>query len=89
MPLEESSVLLRRGRAGVLTAFLRNRWSRIGLGLAVVGWGPLLTVILLSGLGLWPDPNPNPIGLGLLFFVTFWPAVICLGIGYFQSRRES
>ncbi len=89
MPLEESSVLLRRGRAGVLTAFLRNRWSRIGLGLAVVGWGPLLTVILLSGLGLWPDPNPNPIGFGLLFFVTFWPAVICLGVGFFQSRRGS
>mgnify|MGYP001248628902 CR=1 FL=1 len=89
MPLEESSVLLRRGRAGVLPAFLRNRWSRIGLGLAVVGWGPLLTVILLSGLGLWPDPNPNPIGFGLLFFVTFWPAVICLGVGFFQSRRGS
>lgn len=87
MPLEESSVLLRRGRAGILTAFLKNRWSRIGLGLAVLGWGPLLTVILLSGLGLWPDPNPNPIGFGLLFFVTFWPAVICFGIGYFQSRR--
>lgn len=89
MPLEESSVLLRRGRAGVLTAFLRNRWSRIGLGLAVVGWGPLLTVILLSGLGLWPDPNPNPIGFGLLFFLTFWPAVICLGVGFFKSRRRS
>lgn len=89
MPLEESSVLLRRGRAGILTAFLKNRWSRIGLGLAVLGWGPLLIVILLSGLGLWSDPNPNPIGFGLLFFVTFWPAVLCLGVGFFQSRRGS
>ena len=35
------------------------------------------------------DPNPNPIGFGLLFFVTFWPAVICLGVGFFQSRRGS
>jgi hypothetical protein len=72
-----------------MKALLRNRWSRIGLGLAVLGWGPLLAVVVLSSLGLWPDPNPNPIGLGLLFFVTFWPAVICLGIGYFQSRREA
>lgn len=70
-----------------MKAFLRNRWSRIGLFLAVLGWGPLGAVILLSSLGLWPDPNPNPIGLGLLFFFTFWPAVLCLGVGYFQSRR--
>ncbi|MCC7143180.1 MAG: hypothetical protein IT349_13865 [Candidatus Eisenbacteria bacterium] len=70
-----------------MKAFLMNRWSRIGLGLAVLGWGPLLAVVLLSSLGLWPDPEPNPIGLGLLFFVTFWPAVIFMGVGYFQSRR--
>jgi hypothetical protein len=71
-----------------MKTFLANRWSRIGLALAVLGWGPLLLIILLAALGLWPDPEPNPIGPGLLFFLTFWPAVICLGIGVFQTRRK-
>jgi hypothetical protein len=43
---------------------------------------------LLATIGLWPDPNPNPIGPGLLFFFTFWPAVICFGIGVFQVCRR-
>ncbi len=67
---------------------LRNRWLLIGLALAAFGWSPLLAIILLASLGLWPDPNPNPIGPGLLFFVTFWPAVICLAIGLYQSVRR-
>jgi hypothetical protein len=48
------------------------------------GWGPLWAIVLLAGIGLWPDPNPNPIGPGLLFFVTFWPALACLAIGTAQ-----
>ncbi len=68
--------------------FFANRWSRIGIALAVLGWSPLLLVILLAALGLWPDPNPNPVGPGLLFFLTFWPAAICLGIGAYQTRRK-
>jgi hypothetical protein len=68
--------------------FLSNRWSRIGLALVVIGWGPLCFIVLLAAIGLWPDPEPNPIGPGLLFFVTFWPAVICLGLGFFQTRRR-
>ncbi len=68
--------------------FLANRWSKIGLALLVLGWGPLGLIVLLAAIGLWPDPDPNPIGLGLLFFVTFWPAVICLGIGWYRSRRR-
>lgn len=71
-----------------MKAYLANRWARIGLVLVVFGWGPLLAVVLLSAVGLWPDPNPNPVGLGLLFFVTFWPAVIFCGIGAFQVRRR-
>jgi hypothetical protein len=62
-------------------ACLRNVWVIIGLVIVVLGWGPLFGIIVLYELGLWPDPNPNPIGPGLLFFVSFFPAVICLGIG--------
>jgi hypothetical protein len=68
--------------------YLANRWFKIGFWMAVIGWGPLWAVVLLAAVGLWPDPDPNPIGLGLLFFVTFWPAVICLGIGVFQVLRQ-
>jgi hypothetical protein len=73
-----------------MRSFLCNRWLITGLVLVVFGWGPLLAIILLAGVGLWPDPNPNPIGPGLLCFLTFWPAVICLGIGIRQAigRRD-
>lgn len=71
-----------------MKAYLLNLWIRIGLTLVVFGWGPLLTIVLLAAIGLWPDPNPNPIGPGLLFFVTAWPAIICLGVGVFQVRRH-
>ena len=63
----------------------------MGLVLVMFGWGPLLAIILLERVGLWPDPNPNPIGPGMLFFVAFWPAVICIAIGVrqFVSYRSS
>ena len=48
---------------------------RLGLGLLVVGTGPLLLFLIADELGLINDPNPNPIGLGLLFFFTIWPAI--------------
>lgn len=67
--------------------FLRNTWFRIGLGLVLVGWGPLWTIVALAALGLWPDPNPNPIGPGLLFFFTAWPAIGCLTVGAYQVLR--
>jgi hypothetical protein len=68
--------------------YLGNVWMKSGLALAVVGWGPLWSIILLAGVGLWPDANPNPIGPGILFFVTFWPAALCMAIGVFQVRRK-
>ena len=71
----------------VLRAFWASRWGKVGTGLVVFGWGPLLAIIALAELGLWPDPNPNPIGPGLLFFLTSWPALICLGVGAFEALR--
>jgi hypothetical protein len=67
--------------------YYSNRLVRIGFWLLVIGAGPLVSIILLAEVGLWPDPNPNPIGPGLSFFFTFWPAVICLGIGISQVWR--
>jgi hypothetical protein len=65
-----------------MATYLRNRWLKVGLTLVVLGWDPLLGTVLLSSLGLWPDPNPNPIGPGLLFFVTSWPVRQDLGSGH-------
>lgn len=67
--------------------YLANKWFKIGLALVIFGWSPLLIIILLAAIGLWPDPNPNPIGPGLLFFFTAWPAIICLAVGYKQANR--
>lgn len=71
-----------------MKGYLQNRWIQVGLTLVVVGWGPLLAIVLLATIGLWPDPNPNPVGPGLLFFVTSWPAIGCLVIGFVQVRRK-
>jgi hypothetical protein len=68
--------------------YLANRLFKIGFWLFVFGCGPLLAIIILATIGLWPDPDPNPIGPGLLAFFTFWPAVICMGIGAAQVWRS-
>ena len=47
--------------------YFRSKWIRAGAATIAAGKLPLLTVIVLAKVGLWPDPNPNPIGLGLLF----------------------
>lgn len=71
-----------------MKAFFKNKWTIIGLFLAVFGWGPLCTVGVLAAVGLWPDPNPNPIGPGLLFFATFWPAIVCFALGIAQTLSK-
>jgi len=68
--------------------YFRSGWVRTGVGLLIVGAGPLVFIIIAAALGLWPDPDPNPIGPGLLFFFTFWPAVICIVIGVVRVRRS-
>jgi hypothetical protein len=66
--------------------YFHSWWVRIGAGLLVIGAGPLLFIIVAAAVGLWPDPNPNPIGPGLLFFFTFWPAVLCILVGVIRVR---
>lgn len=68
--------------------YLHSKLVLVGLGLLIFGSGPLLGIIALAELGLWPDPNPNPIGPGLLAFLTFWPGVICLGVGIMRVRSR-
>lgn len=68
-----------------MSAFLSSRWTKAGLLLVALGWGPLLLIILLSNLGVWPDPNPNPVGCGLLFALTFLPAISCLIMGVIRT----
>ena len=69
--------------------YLRSWWVKVGVGLLVIGAGPLLFIIVAAAIGLCPDPNPNPIGPGLLFFFTFWPAVICIAIGVTRVRMRN
>ena len=69
--------------------YLRSAWVRTGLGLLVVGASPLIFIIVAAALGLWPDPNPNPVGPGLLFGLTFWPAIICIVVGIVRVRRST
>lgn len=66
--------------------YWNNRLFKIGAIIALIGWTPLLAIILLGILGLLSDPNP--IGPGLLFFFSFWPAAICLGLGALQVWRS-
>jgi hypothetical protein len=70
---------------------LKSRLVQIGLGLLVFGCGPLLCIIGVVAVGLWPDPHLNPIGPGLLAFFTFWPSVICILVGVarlWRARRK-
>jgi len=71
-----------------MRAYFQSRLVKIGLGLLIVGTGPLLFIIAAAAIGLWPDPNPNPIGLGLLSLLTFWPAIICIIIGAIRVRSR-
>jgi hypothetical protein len=49
-----------------MARYFRNRLLKAGFWMFVIGCGPLLSIIILAGVGPWPDPDPNPIGPGLL-----------------------
>ena len=72
-----------------MEAYWRSGLVKLGLALLVFGVGPLVAIIVLAAIGLWPDPNPNPIGPGLLACVTFGPGLICLIVGAIRvANRE-
>jgi len=80
---------VRTNQGNQMGRYLENIWFKVGLALVVFGWGPLIGIIVLAAIGLWPDPDPNPIGPGLLFFLTSWPAIICLLVGAVQVRNDA
>jgi len=71
-------ILLSGGRREV---YFRSRWIRAGAITIAAGTLPLLSVIVLAKVGLWPDLNPNPIGLGLLFVAAAVAASVLTLIG--------
>jgi hypothetical protein len=56
---------------------------KIGVLLLVIGTSPLLIVILTDTLGI--IDAPNPVGFGIIFFITFWPAIILIIIGIIKK----
>jgi hypothetical protein len=68
--------------------YFSNTLFKIGFWLFVIGTGPLVSIIALAAVGVWPDPNPNPIGPGMLCFFTFWPSIICMAIGAYQTKTK-
>ena len=61
--------------------YFQSKIFRVGFWGLLLGTGPLLTIIFLAAIGLWPDPHPKPVGPGMLAFLTFWPSVIFLVTG--------
>lgn len=55
-----------------------NRLVKIGFTLLALGSGPLLLYVMVG------PRDGNPIGLGLLFFLSFPAAMVCLVVGGVQ-----
>lgn len=66
-----------------MKAFFKNKWTIVGLMLVVAGWGPFCVVLALRLMGRGPGMHLT--ALGLLLFATFWPAVVCLILGFVQT----
>jgi len=66
---------------------LRSKVFLAGAGLLVIGASPLLLYLLYEL--VTGARGGNPVGLGLLFFVSFWPAVILMGVGAVGAARRA
>ena len=42
-----------------MNRYFQSRLFKIGFWLFILGCGPLLGIIILAAVGLWPDPNPS------------------------------
>ena len=85
-PLALAAWILLSG--GMRELYFRSRWIRAGAITLAVGALPLLTVIVLAKVGLWPDPDPNPIGLGLLFVAAAALACILTLVGILRVASQ-
>ena len=85
-PLALAAWILLSG--GMRELYFRSGWIRAGAATLTVGALPLLTVIVLAKVGLWPDPNPNPIGLGLLFVAAAALACILALVGILRVASQ-
>ena len=63
----------------------RSRWLWIGVGLLLVGTGPLVVAILYAR--AHGDPDPNPVGPGICAMVTFWPSIGMILAGLVAGYR--
>lgn len=66
---------------------LRSKVFLAGAGLFVAGSSPLLIYILYELAA--GRSGGNPIGLGLLFFVSFWPSVVLMAAGAALAARRA
>lgn len=66
---------------------LRSKVFLAGAGLLVIGASPLLLYLLYEL--VTGARGGNPVGLGLLFFVSFWPSVILMGVGAVGAARRA
>ncbi len=66
---------------------LRSKLFLSGAVLFVIGAAPLLLYILYEFVA--GSRGGNAIGLGLLFFVSFWPAVILMAAGAVLAARRA
>lgn len=86
-PLALAAWILLSG--GQREIYFRSTWIRAGAITIAAGTLPLLSVIVLAKIGLWPDPNPNPVGLGLLFVAAAVLASVLTLIGIVRVAKQS
>ena len=66
---------------------LKSKWFWIGVGLLVVGTGPLVVAVLYAK--SQGDPNPNPVGPGICAMCSFWPSVGMIVAGLVSGFRSA
>lgn len=70
----------------IVTAYLRNRWVRLGIGLLLLGSVPLAVLALLAVVMPWLAPA---LAVGeILWLITLWPTVFLLAAGIVQVRGQ-